>query len=198
MPRCCLLPCPPTTVSVSVSVSVSSPSTHQPPFCTCCLCLSSPQGWLAVGGDNGLLQVMGMKRVSVGGPVAPTAVLPPETLLGHQGAVSALAWNDINDVLASGDDVGQVVIWQQRDDGRQLEESSNWESVAKPESQWVAGDTLDQNKDGAVTGLTWSPDGAHICVVRAPPVRCPSSTGTTMQHLICLPGDLAWSASRVI
>jgi WD40 repeat protein len=113
------------------------------------------------------MQVMGMGKVSVGGPAQGT-ILPSETLSAHHGAVDALAWNN-NDLLASGDDDGQIVVWKQRDDGQALEESANWAKLAEQahaDSQWEAADIIDHHKDGGITGLTWSPDSDHLCVVR--------------------------------
>uniref|UniRef100_A0A8D8VQF6 WD repeat-containing protein 35 n=1 Tax=Cacopsylla melanoneura TaxID=428564 RepID=A0A8D8VQF6_9HEMI len=84
-----------------------------------CLAWHQNQGWIAVGGDDGLLKVLKLdtgkeSQSSVGGQsAAPASVnlAMNQTLQGHSGKVQAITWNEQYEKLTSSDESGLIIVW---------------------------------------------------------------------------------------
>ena len=75
------------------------------------LCLQS-QGWIACGGDNGMLKVLKVdtsaKSTKGGGS---GALEVNQTLEGHNGAVMVVCWNPCHKKLTTSDQNGLIIVW---------------------------------------------------------------------------------------
>lgn len=78
-----------------------------------CVQWSAENGWIAVGGEDGLLKILRLdsgkeKSKNVGG----TANLSMnQTLEGHSGQIQIIAWNEQYQKLTSSDDNGLIIVW---------------------------------------------------------------------------------------
>jgi WD repeat-containing protein 35 len=73
------------------------------------------QGWIACGGDSGLLKVLKLEN-AVGQPKKEGA--PPssnlsmnQTLEGHSGKVMCVTWNALYRKLTTSDETGLIIVW---------------------------------------------------------------------------------------
>jgi len=118
-----------------------------------CVSWNSEQGWIACGGDNGLLKVLKLE--------APTAVADNkegkaataasnltmnQTLEGHNGAVMVVNWNENYRKLTTSDQYGLIIVWMLHK-GMWFEEMIN-----------------NRNKS-VVRDMKWTSDGQKICIV---------------------------------
>uniref|UniRef100_A0A8D8YR04 WD repeat-containing protein 35 n=1 Tax=Cacopsylla melanoneura TaxID=428564 RepID=A0A8D8YR04_9HEMI len=119
-----------------------------------CLAWHQNQGWIAVGGDDGLLKVLKLdtgkeSQSSVGGQsAAPASVnlAMNQTLQGHSGKVQAITWNEQYEKLTSSDESGLIIVWMLYK-GAWCEEMIN-----------------NRNKS-VVKGMCWNDIGLKICIV---------------------------------
>jgi WD repeat-containing protein 35 len=70
-------------------------------------------GWLACGGDDGMLKVLKLETVSGGGSgiAAPTKLEMNQNLEGHKGSVIVTTWNPVFRKLTSSDQNGLIIVW---------------------------------------------------------------------------------------
>mmetsp|Transcript_9052 Transcript_9052/g.14851 ORF Transcript_9052/g.14851 Transcript_9052/m.14851 type:complete len:1200 (+) Transcript_9052:114-3713(+) len=121
-----------------------------------CVSWNSEQGWIACGGDNGLLKVLKLESVTSakesgkgaastkGG--APSNLSMNQTLEGHNGSVMCVTWNENFRKLTSSDQYGLIIVWMLHK-GMWFEEMIN-----------------NRNKS-VVRDMKWTSDGQKICIV---------------------------------
>jgi WD repeat-containing protein 35 len=75
------------------------------------------QGWIACGGDSGLLKVLklelttGQGPLKKGGVAAPSNLSMNQTLDGHHGKVMCVTWNALYRKLTTSDETGLIIVW---------------------------------------------------------------------------------------
>ncbi|KAK3238460.1 WD repeat-containing protein 35 [Cymbomonas tetramitiformis] len=116
-----------------------------------CVSWNSEQGWIACGGDNGLLKVL---KLESGTPKDPKSKMAPassnlsmnQTLEGHNGSVMVVNWNENYRKLTTSDQYGLIIVWMLHK-GMWFEEMIN-----------------NRNKS-VVRDMKWTADGQKICIV---------------------------------
>ena len=111
------------------------------------------QGWIACGGDSGLLKVLKLE-LTVGardpkakqGVAAPSNLSMNQTLDGHHGKVICVTWNSLYRKLTTSDETGLIIVWMLHK-GMWFEEMIN-----------------NRNKS-VVRDMKWTADGTKICIV---------------------------------
>jgi len=109
------------------------------------------QGWIACGGDSGLLKVLKLESTSskdskAKGVAAPSNLSMNQTLEGHNGAVVCVCWNANYRKLTTSDQNGLIIVWMLHK-GMWFEEMIN-----------------NRNKS-VVRDMKWTADGMKICIV---------------------------------
>lgn len=122
-----------------------------------CIAWNADQGYVAVGGEDGLLKVLKLDQGTTI-PAAASAmpnrgVAPPsnlsmnQTLEGHKtAAVQVVTWNEKQHKLTSSDRDGVIMVWMLYK-GAWYEEMTN------------------DRKKSTVKGMAWTGDGQKICIV---------------------------------
>ncbi|BES89668.1 WD repeat domain 35 [Nesidiocoris tenuis] len=111
-----------------------------------CLAWNSRQGWIAVGGDDGLLKVLKLDSGRSKG-AGNTAVLSMnQALSGHTGRVQVITWNEQHEKLTTSDQNGLIIVW----------------TIYK--GDWHEEMINNRNKS-VVKGMAWDSDGQKICIV---------------------------------
>ena len=130
-----------------------------------CISWSSEQGWIACGGEKGLLKILKLDdqktalnpqsqmtvSTTSGQSVQNTqpggAGLPVnQTLEGHSGAVKCVIWNEAYKKLTTSDENGLIIVWMLH------------------KNYWFEEMINNRNKS-VVTDMKWSPDGTRICII---------------------------------
>ena len=86
------------------------------------------KGWIACGGEQGLLKVLRLETTSPGsqqnrdakarGLAAPSNLTMNQPLEGHNGAVvGVVAWNEPFQRLTSSDQNGLIIVWTLHEGG---------------------------------------------------------------------------------
>ncbi|XP_066268365.1 WD repeat-containing protein 35-like isoform X1 [Branchiostoma lanceolatum] len=109
------------------------------------------QGYIACGGEDGLLKVLKLesqssKDVKMKGLAAPSNLSMNQTLEGHSGAVQVCTWNEHFQKLTTSDQYGLIIVWMLYK-GLWYEEMIN-----------------NRNKS-VVRSMQWNADGQKICIV---------------------------------
>jgi WD repeat-containing protein 35 len=105
------------------------------------------QGWIVVGGDEGLLKVLKLESLSTRENSAASSNLTMnQTLDGHNGAVQCVTWNEHYRKLTTSDQWGLIIVWMLYK-GKWYEEMIN-----------------NRNKS-VVRDMKWNADGQKICIV---------------------------------
>ncbi|GBG63808.1 hypothetical protein CBR_g39592 [Chara braunii] len=122
---------------------------------------NSEQGWIACGGDSGLLKVLKLESgpardakasgrkggaTAAGGAGAANNLSMNQTLEGHNGAVVVVQWNENYRKLTTSDQYGLIIVWMLHK-GMWFEEMIN-----------------NRNKS-VVKDMKWTSDGQKICIV---------------------------------
>ena len=81
-----------------------------------CIAWDKENGFLACGGDDGLLKILRLDSTSLNNsnpqPNQANANLSiNQTLEGHNGSVSLAVWNEVNQKLTSSDENGLIIVW---------------------------------------------------------------------------------------
>ncbi|XP_066155495.1 WD repeat-containing protein 35 [Euwallacea fornicatus] len=108
-------------------------------------------GYIAVGGDNGLLKVLKLDSGSDSGlksrKLAATSNLSMnQTLEGHTDTIRVLTWNEPHKKLTTSDSHGVIIVWM-------LYKGAWYEEM------------INNRKKSTVVGMDWSSDGQKICII---------------------------------
>ncbi|XP_064480178.1 WD repeat-containing protein 35-like [Ornithodoros turicata] len=114
-----------------------------------CLGWNKEHGYIACGGDNGLLKVLKLEIEKDGklkGISAPSNLSMNQTLEGHSGVVQVVTWNTHFQKLTSSDQNGLIIVWM-------LYKGSWYEEM------------INNRNKSVVRGMSWNADGQKICIV---------------------------------
>ncbi|PNG99668.1 WD repeat domain-containing protein, partial [Tetrabaena socialis] len=118
-----------------------------------CISWNTDQGWIACGGESGLLKVLRLdgttskevKGKKEGGAAGGNLSLN-QTLEGHNGAVVCVCWNNAFQKLTTSDEFGLIIVWMLHK-GMWFEEMIN-----------------NRNKS-VVKDMKWTSNGEKICII---------------------------------
>ncbi|XP_066091676.1 WD repeat-containing protein 35 isoform X1 [Saccopteryx bilineata] len=115
-----------------------------------CISWNKEQGFIACGGEDGLLKVLKLtaqtddeKLKSI---AAPNSLSMNQTLEGHSGSVQVVAWNEHYQKLTTSDQNGLIIVWM-------LYKGSWYEEM------------INNRNKSVVRGMSWTADGQKICIV---------------------------------
>ncbi|XP_063218863.1 WD repeat-containing protein 35 isoform X3 [Bacillus rossius redtenbacheri] len=114
-----------------------------------CLAWSKDHGFIACGGDDGLLKVLKLdsgKDTKMKGLAAPSNLSMNQTLEGHSGQIQVITWNENYQKLTTSDQYGLIIVWM-------LYKGSWCEEM------------INNRNKSVVKGMAWSSDGQKICIV---------------------------------
>lgn len=113
-----------------------------------CLAWNKEQGYIAVGGSDGMLKVLKLDSgdTKMKGLAAPSNLSMNQTLEGHSGEVQVIVWNEIHQKLTTSDQYGLIIVWM-------LYKGSWYEEM------------INNRNKSVVKGMSWSSDGQKICIV---------------------------------
>ena len=115
-----------------------------------CLSWNGEQGWIACGGENGLLKVLKLEAPSkdkqASKPSGSNLLSMNQTLEGHKNQVMVVTWNEGYKKLTTSDHNGLIIVWMLYK-GMWFEEMIN-----------------NRNKS-FVKDMKWTADGQKICIV---------------------------------
>ncbi|KAH0816706.1 hypothetical protein GEV33_006088 [Tenebrio molitor] len=110
-------------------------------------------GYIAVGGEDGLLKVLkldaggenepGMKSR---GLAASSNLSMNQTLEGHSESIQVLVWNEAHKKLTTSDQNGVIIVWMMY------------------KGAWYE-EMINNRKKSTVVGMAWSADGLKICII---------------------------------
>jgi len=108
------------------------------------------QGWIACGGENGMLKVL---KLDSGNPserqrglaAPPSNLSMNQTLEGHNGGVMCVTWNENYRKLTTSDQYGLIIVWMLHR-GMWFEEMINNRNIS------------------TVRDMKWARDGQRICI----------------------------------
>ncbi|KAH7444660.1 hypothetical protein KP509_02G086900 [Ceratopteris richardii] len=136
------------------------------------LAWNSQQGWLACGGDNGLLKVLKLPSPGSSGDnetkkdpfiAAQSNLSMNQTLEGHQGSVLVVRWNECYRKLTSSDDRGLIIVWT-------LHKVSNLIPVDFTQSSsaclglWFE-EMVNNRSKCVVKDIKWASNGQKVCII---------------------------------
>lgn len=114
-----------------------------------CLAWNREQGYLACGGEEGLLKVLKLQTGAdskVKGLAAPSNLSMNQTLEGHSGQIQVITWNEKHQKLTTSDQYGLIIVWM-------LYKGSWYEEM------------INNRNKSVVRGMAWNSDGQKICIV---------------------------------
>ncbi|XP_055618976.1 WD repeat-containing protein 35 [Toxorhynchites rutilus septentrionalis] len=116
-----------------------------------CIAWSKEEGYVAVGGEDGLLKVLKLEQATVsttqtGKAHQPSNLSMNQSLEGHKSSVNVVTWNEVKQKLTSSDKDGIIMVWMMYK-GSWFEEMTN------------------DRKKSTVKGMAWTSDGQKICIV---------------------------------
>jgi WD repeat-containing protein 35 len=116
-----------------------------------CVSWNSDQGWVACGGESGLLKVLKLDsapsdKKAARGVAAPSNLSMNQTLEGHSGPVMCVTWNANYRKLTTSDGYGLIIVWMLHK-GMWFEEMIN-----------------NRNKS-TVSDMKWTSNGQKICII---------------------------------
>lgn len=82
-----------------------------------CISWNKDQGYIAVGGDDGLVKVLKLEQATgsttqnSAGAAAPSNLCMNQTLEGHKASVNLVTWNDSQQKLTTSDHDGVIMVW---------------------------------------------------------------------------------------
>jgi len=118
-----------------------------------CLSWNPDQGWIACGGDTGLLKVLKLELTagkgesrSQQGVAAPSNLSMNQTLDGHHGSVMCVTWNALHRKLTTSDETGLIIVWM-------LHQGMWYEEM------------INNRNRSVVRDMKWTANGSKICIV---------------------------------
>nr|XP_021149197.1 WD repeat-containing protein 35 isoform X1 [Columba livia] len=111
---------------------------------------SKDQGFIACGGDDGLLKVLKLEtqidEAKIKGITAPSNLSVNQHLDGHSGSVKVVAWNEQYQKLTTSDENGLIIVWL-------LYKGAWYEEM------------INNRNKSVVRSISWNADGQKICIV---------------------------------
>ncbi|KAI1895144.1 hypothetical protein AGOR_G00103280 [Albula goreensis] len=115
-----------------------------------CVSWNKDQGFIACGGEDGLLKVLKLDTqtddAKLKGLAAPSNLSMNQTLEGHSGAVQVVTWNEQYQKLTTSDQNGLIIVWM-------LYKGSWYEEM------------INNRNKSVVRSMSWNADGQKICIV---------------------------------
>ncbi|XP_070776290.1 WD repeat-containing protein 35 isoform X1 [Enoplosus armatus] len=115
-----------------------------------CVSWNKDQGFIACGGDDGLLRVLKLETqtddAKLKGLAAPSNLSMNQTLEGHSGAVQVVTWNEQYEKLTTSDQNGLIIVWM-------LYKGAWYEEM------------INNRNKSVVRSMSWNADGQKICIV---------------------------------
>ncbi|RXG72345.1 WD repeat-containing protein 35 [Armadillidium vulgare] len=114
-----------------------------------CVSWNRDEGYIACGGDDGLLKVLRLdpgKETKVKGLAAPSNLSMNQSLEGHSGPIHVITWNELFHKLTSSDQNGLIIVWM-------LYKGSWYEEM------------INNRNKSVVRGMAWNCEGQKICIV---------------------------------
>ncbi|XP_074656125.1 WD repeat-containing protein 35-like isoform X2 [Tubulanus polymorphus] len=116
-----------------------------------CLSWNGEHGFIACGGEDGLLKVLKLetqpgKDSKAKGLAAPSNLSMNQTLEGHSGAVQVVTWNEHHQKLTTSDQYGLIIVWM-------LYKGSWYEEM------------INNRNKSVVRSMSWNSEGQKICIV---------------------------------
>ncbi|KAJ8290228.1 hypothetical protein GJAV_G00010260 [Gymnothorax javanicus] len=115
-----------------------------------CVSWNKDQGFIACGGEDGLLKVLKLDSqtddAKLRGLAAPSNLSMNQTLEGHSGAVQVVTWNEQYQKLTTSDQNGLIIVWM-------LYKGSWYEEM------------INNRNKSVVRSMSWNADGQKICIV---------------------------------
>ncbi|XP_049547434.1 WD repeat-containing protein 35 [Anopheles darlingi] len=118
-----------------------------------CIAWNKDQGYVAVGGEDGLLKVLKLEQASSsnvsaqpGKALQASNLSMNQTLEGHKSSIQVVTWNESQQKLTSSDKDGVIMVWM-------LYKGSWYEEMTN------------DRKKSTVKGMAWTGDGQKICIV---------------------------------
>uniref|UniRef100_A0A4W2CZT8 WD repeat-containing protein 35 n=1 Tax=Bos indicus x Bos taurus TaxID=30522 RepID=A0A4W2CZT8_BOBOX len=115
-----------------------------------CISWNKDQGFIACGGDDGLLRVLKLETqtddTKLRGLAAPSNLSMNQTLEGHSGSVQIVTWNEQYQKLTTSDQNGLIIVWM-------LYKGSWYEEM------------INNRNKSVVRSMSWNADGQKICIV---------------------------------
>uniref|UniRef100_A0A671TY55 WD repeat-containing protein 35 n=1 Tax=Sparus aurata TaxID=8175 RepID=A0A671TY55_SPAAU len=115
-----------------------------------CVSWNKDQGFIACGGDDGLLRVLKLETqtddAKIKGLAAPSNLSMNQTLEGHSGAVQVVTWNEQYEKLTTSDQNGLIIVWM-------LYKGAWYEEM------------INNRNKSVVRSMSWNADGQKICIV---------------------------------
>ncbi|XP_012582813.1 PREDICTED: WD repeat-containing protein 35 [Condylura cristata] len=115
-----------------------------------CISWNKDQGFIACGGEDGLLKVLKLETqtgdAKLRGLAAPSNLSMNQTLEGHSGSVQVVTWNEQYQKLTTSDQNGLIIVWM-------LYKGSWYEEM------------INNRNKSVVRSMSWNADGRKICIV---------------------------------
>uniref|UniRef100_A0A2K5JCK1 WD repeat-containing protein 35 n=1 Tax=Colobus angolensis palliatus TaxID=336983 RepID=A0A2K5JCK1_COLAP len=115
-----------------------------------CVSWNKEQGFIACGGEDGLLKVLKLETqtddAKLRGLAAPSKLSMNQTLEGHSGSVQVVTWNEQYQKLTTSDENGLIIVWM-------LYKGSWFEEM------------INNRNKSVVRSMSWNADGQKICIV---------------------------------
>uniref|UniRef100_A0A8D1X6N6 WD repeat-containing protein 35 n=1 Tax=Sus scrofa TaxID=9823 RepID=A0A8D1X6N6_PIG len=129
-----------------------------------CISWNKDQGFIACGGEDGLLKVLKLETqtddAKLRGLAAPSNLSMNQTLEGHSGSVQVVTWNEQYQKLTTSDQNGLIIVWMLCRERRKKESKKEREK----KGSWYEEMINNRNKS-VVRSMSWNADGQKICIV---------------------------------
>eukprot|EP00756_Hemistasia_phaeocysticola_P065639 Hpha_TRINITY_DN8695_c0_g1::TRINITY_DN8695_c0_g1_i1::g.168905::m.168905/K19674/WDR35, IFT121; WD repeat-containing protein 35 len=100
------------------------------------------QGWIACGGDNGLLKVL---KLDMDRNKTTSSLSMNQTLDGHEGSICVVGWNEQYRKLTSADSNGLIIVWMLH------------------KGMWFE-EMINNRNRSIVRDQRWTYDGQKVCI----------------------------------
>ncbi|XP_037007685.2 WD repeat-containing protein 35 isoform X2 [Artibeus jamaicensis] len=115
-----------------------------------CISWNKDQGFIACGGEDGLLKVLKLETqtddAKLRGLAAPNNLSMNQNLEGHSGSVQVVTWNEQYQKLTTSDQNGLIIVWM-------FYKGSWYEEM------------INNRNKSVVRSMSWTADGQKICIV---------------------------------
>ncbi|XP_017782759.1 PREDICTED: WD repeat-containing protein 35 [Nicrophorus vespilloides] len=118
-----------------------------------CIAWNAEDGYIAVGGEDGLLKVLKLDSGNEAGAgpnlrglAASSNLSMNQTLEGHTENIKVITWNETHKKLTTSDQNGVIIVWM-------LYKGAWYEEM------------INNRKKSTVVGMCWSYDGLKICII---------------------------------